>query len=68
MRATVLKQSKDSFIFQTFDTFKRAANLAREDAIKTNTGIVIKKNGKIVEISAAELKQEAVFSKKCETK
>ncbi|MEZ2720703.1 hypothetical protein ACBP46_04645 [Paenalcaligenes hominis] len=68
MRATVLKQSKDSFIFQTFDAFRRTANLAREDAIKTNTGIVIKKNGKIVEISVAELKQEAVFSKKRETK
>lgn len=41
----------------------RAAKLAREDAIKTNTGIVIKKNGKIVEISAAELKQQALTEK-----
>lgn len=42
------------------DALIRAAQLAREDAIKTNTGIVIKKNGKIVEISAAELKQQAL--------
>lgn len=42
------------------DALIRAAQLAREDAIKTNTGIVIKKNGKILEISAAELKQQAL--------
>ncbi|MEZ2720706.1 hypothetical protein ACBP46_04660 [Paenalcaligenes hominis] len=46
------------------DALIRAAQLAREDAIKTNTGIVIKKNGKIVEISAAELKQQALAVKK----
>ena len=45
------------------DALIRAAQLAREDAIKTNTGIVIKKNGKIVEISAAELKQQALKEK-----
>lgn len=45
------------------DALIRAAQLAREDAIKTNTGIVIKKNGKIVEISAAELKQQALMEK-----
>ena len=32
---------------------------------KTNTGIVIKKNGKIVEIPAAELKQQALAVKRC---
>ena len=41
----------------------RAAQLAREDAIKTNTGIIVSRNGKIVEITAAELKQEALTSK-----
>lgn len=46
----------------------RAAQLAREDAIRTNTGIVIRRNGKIVEISAAELKQEALLSKEPEAK
>ena len=29
------------------DALVRAAQLAREEAIKTNTGIVIKKNGKL---------------------
>lgn len=41
----------------------RASQLAREEAIKTNTGIIIRKDGKIVEISAAELKQQALASK-----
>lgn len=34
----------------------KAAELAREEAIRTNTGIVVAENGKIVTISAAELK------------
>ena len=62
MRATDLKQAKDPFLFQAFDALKRAAQLAREDAIKTNTGIIVSKNGKIIEITAAELKQEALIS------
>ena len=41
----------------------RSAQLAREDAIKTNTGIIVERNGKIVRVSAAELKQEALISK-----
>ncbi len=44
------------------DALIRAAQLAREDAIKTNTGIIVSKNGKIIEITAAELKQEALLS------
>lgn len=63
MRAIDLKQAKDPFILEAFDALKRAANLAREDAIKTNTGIIVSKNGKIIEITAAELKQEALISK-----
>lgn len=41
----------------------RSAQLARHDAIKTNTGIIVERNGKIVRVSAAELKQEARTSK-----
>lgn len=63
MRATDLTQAKDPFILLTFEALKRAAQLAREDAIKTNTGIIVSKNGKIVAITAAELKQEALISK-----
>lgn len=41
----------------------RSAQLAREDAIKTNTGIIVERNGRIVRVSAAELRQEALISK-----
>lgn len=41
----------------------RSAQLAREDAIKTNTGIIVERNGRIVRVSAAELMQEALISK-----
>ena len=42
----------------------RASQLAREDAIKTNTGIIVERNGKTVKVSAAELKQQALIEKK----
>ncbi|MCB1634846.1 MAG: hypothetical protein KDI51_09670 [Xanthomonadales bacterium] len=38
---------------------QRAAELAREIAIQTNTGIVIVRDGQIVHVSAAELREEA---------
>lgn len=36
----------------------RAAEEARRIAIQTNTGIVVVRNGKLVEVSAEELKKE----------
>lgn len=36
----------------------RAAELARDDAIKTNTGIVVSQNGKIITITAEQLRQK----------
>ncbi|MFC3332128.1 hypothetical protein GGR41_002170 [Paenalcaligenes hominis] len=41
----------------------RSAQLARQDAIKTNTGIIVERNGKVVRVSAAELQHEALTSK-----
>ena len=38
---------------------RRSAELAREDAIKYGTGIVVSIDGKVTEITADELKQEA---------
>lgn len=37
----------------------RAAELARDDAIKTNTGIVISQNGKIITLTAEQLRQKS---------
>ncbi len=42
----------------------RAAELARDDAIKTNTGIVISQNGKIITITAEQLRQKSRSSAK----
>lgn len=38
----------------------RAAELARDDAIKTNTGIVVSQNGKIITITAEQLYEKKV--------
>ena len=42
----------------------RAAELARDDAIKTNTGIVISQNGKIITLTAEQLRQKSKPSTK----
>lgn len=41
----------------------RAAELARDDAIKTNTGIVVSRDGKVVTITADQLRQKSTPSK-----
>ncbi|GHU01290.1 hypothetical protein FACS1894154_11200 [Betaproteobacteria bacterium] len=42
---------------------QRAAALARKVAIQTDTGIVIEKDGKLVHVSADELRKEAAEGK-----
>ena len=42
----------------------RAAELARDDAIKTNTGIVISQDGEISTITAEQLRQKSRSSAK----
>ena len=36
----------------------RAAKLAREEAIKTNTGIVVSQDGKVITITAEQLREK----------
>jgi len=36
----------------------RAAELAREEAIKTNTGIVVSQDGKVITITAEQLREK----------
>ncbi len=50
-----LLKAKDPDLASSFIALKRAAKIARETAIQTNTGIVIMRDGKIVHISAREL-------------
>lgn len=55
-----------SAIFKNFDDFERqvsdalirSAELVKDEAIRTNTGIVVSKNGKPVVITADELRAE----------
>lgn len=49
------KELFDDFEAAVSAALDKAAELAREEAIKTNTGIVVWQNGKVVTISAAEL-------------
>jgi len=42
----------------------RAAQRAREIAIRTGTPLIVSENGKIVEISPAELMREAILNRK----
>ena len=36
----------------------RAAELAREEAIKTNTGVVVSQDGKVITITADQLREK----------
>ena len=54
-----LSQAKNPDIRASFAALQRAAAEARKIAIATGTGIVVMKDGKIVEISARELQEQA---------
>ncbi len=55
MDASSLSKAKDPDLAASFVALQRAAQIARETAIQTNTGIVIMREGKIVHVSAQEL-------------
>lgn len=54
-----ISKIKDPMVLDSYNALLRAAELARETAIQTNTGIVISRDGKITHISADELRAEA---------
>jgi Tfp pilus assembly protein FimT len=53
-----LSKAKDPDVRSALAALQRAAELARTEAIQTNTSIIIVKNGKIVHVTAEELHQE----------
>jgi hypothetical protein len=55
-KSTVTK--KEQFFLRAKAAMKKAAIEARETAIETGTGIVIVKKGKVVKVSAEELKKQ----------
>jgi len=52
-----ISQVTDPLVRASIVAMQRAAGLARKTAIQTDTGIVIARGGKIVYVSAQELRQ-----------
>lgn len=50
-----ISQAKDKDLVGSLAAMRRAARMAREQAILTNTAIVVTKDNKIVRITAEEL-------------
>ena len=59
VNATDITKAKKPDQRASLAALQRAAALARETAIQTNTNIVIEKDGKLVWISAEELRRQA---------
>ena len=53
-----ISQAKNADMRGSLAALKRAAQMARETAIQTNTGIVISRDGKLVRITADELRAD----------
>ena len=58
MKASELQLAKNPDLIASFIALKRAAHLARQTAIQTNTAIVVIKDGVLCRISAEELKKQ----------
>jgi len=58
MRPDDIHKAKDQDIPASLAAMKRAAALARELAIQTNTAIIVLKDEQIVRLTAKELRQE----------
>jgi hypothetical protein len=63
VNAKDISTAKDPAMRGSLAALQRAAALARETAIQTNTSIVIEKDGKLVWISAEELRRQASEAK-----
>ncbi|WP_215842699.1 hypothetical protein HHS34_010010 [Acidithiobacillus montserratensis] len=52
-----ISQAKDPLLRASFVALQRAARMAREEAIRTNTDLVIVQDGKVVHIPPEELRR-----------
>lgn len=57
MKIPDISTAKDPDLRASLAALKRAGDLARKTAILTDTHIIIEREGRVVRISAAELKQ-----------
>ena len=53
-----LNKAKDKDLVASLAAIKRAAALARKQAIQTDTAIVVLKDQKIIRLTAEEIRQE----------
>jgi hypothetical protein len=60
MKTRDISEAKDKDLRASMAALQRAAQAARTTAILTDTGIVIQREGKLVRIPAAELRQSTV--------
>jgi hypothetical protein len=58
MKPGDLFQAKNKDLVGSLAAMQRAAKMAREIAVKTNTAIVLHKDGKTVRITADELREQ----------
>ena len=64
MKTPDISTAKNPDLRASMAAMQRAAALARKTAIQTDTGIVIVRDGRIVHVSAQELRQTASEEKK----
>jgi hypothetical protein len=57
MKTKDISQAKDQDLRTSMAAMQRAAESARKTAIQTDTAIVVKRDGKLVRISAQELRK-----------
>lgn len=58
MKKQDISTAKDSDLRASQAAMQRAAALARQVAIQTNTAIVVEQNGKVLRVTADELRQQ----------
>lgn len=53
-----ISKAKDADLRASLAAMQRAAELARQTALQTNTGIIVVRDGKPVQITAEQLRQK----------
>lgn len=59
MTSTNIARAKNPDLRASLAAMQRAAQMARDVAMQTNTAIILMQDGKIVRITAAELRRQA---------
>ena len=55
MNSKSIEDADDSVLAGSFKALQRAARRAREDALRTNTELILAQDGKIVRVSPSEI-------------